>query len=508
MNIFLRHERTTLYQHTTLAPAWVSVFPFKRNFIKCFLVLSIFFVVIIQNISAQPYFNKSYNPLNAYEMINGLAFKDGKTIACGISGFNKVNDSTYSYLSNLQIFLFDSSYNSIQSKINLYDSLYHYAMGFGNSTPTYFDINSILFTKFIDTSNNINYRFHYNYILKYDADSFKYEIIPINLPYPKKANVFFAIRPTNDYYFISGGSTFNQYANVFAARMDTLGNINWIKEYGNENYLGKMQLVDNNKLLLLGGNKSASLWISELDSIGNVLWERSYHNDSIYFYSAFNSSLQCNNSIYAAGFNSNNRWGNRKDYLQRCFLTKLDANGKTIWEKNYLFATDTNRLASSGFNQILVKNNYIYALGVKDTSYTKTTSNKVAFLTKIDTLGNVQWYQIYNKTYGGDNELYSIYDKEDGFMMCGYVDDTSHLGYAQREVYPNPAKDILHINWSYAVKGKMSLYLYSNQAQELYKGMLHKENTIKLNDLNLKAGLYWVLIHDGTSSFYKKVIIE
>lgn len=530
-------------------PTRVSFFPIISDRCKGYALFLLCMISVVCNtIKAQPFFNKSYNPLNSLEMINGLVYKNGKTLACGISKYNKVSDSSYSYLENLQIFLFDSTFELLTSKIDLHDSLYFYFVSPTYSTPKYFDYNSLIFTKVIDTTTTTNsiYRFHYNYILKYNADSFTYQITPINLPYPKKANVDFAVRPANDYYFITGRSIFNQYANIFVARMDSLGNIIWIKEYGNKNYVFNMQLLNDNNMLLLGANyKLNYLWITELDSIGNVLWERSYQNDSVYFRSAFYSSFQYNNSIYSAGTNSNNRWGNRKDYLQRCFLTKLDANGKTIWEKNYLFATDTNRLASSWFNQILVKNNYIYALGVKDTSYTKTTTNKVAFLTKIDTAGNVLWYQIYNKTYAGDNELFSIYDKEDGFMMCGYLDDTSHLGYAQRdawlvkvdtngciipgcnplkspfggintfaendknfEVYPNPAKDILHINWSYAVKENMSLYLYNNQAQELYKGILHKENTIKLNDLNLKAGLYWVLIHDGTSSFYKKVIIE
>jgi hypothetical protein len=75
------------------------------------------------------------------------------------------------------------------------------------------------------------------------------------------------------------------------------------------------------------------------------------------------------------------------------------------------------------------------------------------------------------------------------------------------KVYPVPTHNKLYID--YLPSNQLASYeVYSVSGKLLQSGVLSQQSTHKLNLINYKQGLYFVLIRDGANTLSKKFIVQ
>ena len=80
---------------------------------------------------------------------------------------------------------------------------------------------------------------------------------------------------------------------------------------------------------------------------------------------------------------------------------------------------------------------------------------------------------------------------------------------AEISVYPNPAKDVLNIRLLNAVPKKPNIYIFNSFGALVYQAQFENViHVLKLSDLNLSNGLYWIKIMNGNDSFVKRFVVE
>ena len=73
--------------------------------------------------------------------------------------------------------------------------------------------------------------------------------------------------------------------------------------------------------------------------------------------------------------------------------------------------------------------------------------------------------------------------------------------------YPNPANDILYIDFSQDLNDKADISVYSTDGSLLRKIEIHRAANIESLDVSsLKPGVYFVRIEIATQSILKKII--
>lgn len=80
---------------------------------------------------------------------------------------------------------------------------------------------------------------------------------------------------------------------------------------------------------------------------------------------------------------------------------------------------------------------------------------------------------------------------------------------ADISVYPNPAKEVLNIRLLNTIPKRPNVYIFNSLGALIYQGQFENViHTIKLNELNLSKGLYWIKIINGNDSFVKRFVVE
>lgn len=76
-------------------------------------------------------------------------------------------------------------------------------------------------------------------------------------------------------------------------------------------------------------------------------------------------------------------------------------------------------------------------------------------------------------------------------------------------VYPNPVKDVLNIRLLNTNPKKPNVYIFNSLGALIYQGQFENGvHTLKLSDLNLSKGLYWIKIINGNDRFVKRFVVE
>lgn len=80
---------------------------------------------------------------------------------------------------------------------------------------------------------------------------------------------------------------------------------------------------------------------------------------------------------------------------------------------------------------------------------------------------------------------------------------------ADISVYPNPAEDVLNIRLLNAIPKKPIVYIFNSLGALVYHSKFENAvHTLRLSDLNLSKGLYWIKIMNGNDSFVKRFVVE
>ncbi|MEA1875088.1 MAG: hypothetical protein U9N51_11790, partial [Bacteroidota bacterium] len=270
---------------------------------------------------------------------------------------------------------FDQNLNLVTEQIVSYDTDWQKCF---NSLKT--DSNNIFITgQYYDTSLES----FYMYISKYD--SLNNHIWTQN--YIDTYSYGSQVLECNNHDIIcAGAQNSNGYTNWLINRYTTQGDLLWSKRFGwlgsrNDGSVSALAETSDSCILACGsypGIKTAfdtyyDGCIRKIDENGELVWEQLYrsyllsHTGSIYTTNNIYSIISDHAVIYAIGRNYNyNSW------LDRAFLLKLNSHGEIIWKRNYFAVNE-----ESHSQQI--------------TTFKQTSDN--------------------------------------GFILCGYGNDYSNIGY-------------------------------------------------------------------------------
>ena len=203
---------------------------------------------------------------------------------------------------------------------------------------------------------------------------------------------------------------------LWLIKTDALGNIEWARSYGGDDnyYAGSVIQTDDGGYAIAGKKGSfyageQDVWLAKTDASGNVEWDRTYggsNNDIQY------SLIQTSDGGYAVAGATNSYGAGSYD----AWLFKTDPTGNIEWSEVYGGAGGENAIS------LIETSEGGYALAGLTDSYGAGSDD--FWLIKTDSAGKAEW----NRTYGGDNydHAWSVAQTRDGgYALAG---DTKSFG--------------------------------------------------------------------------------
>ncbi|CAN5369779.1 hypothetical protein BH10BAC1_BH10BAC1_08410 [soil metagenome] len=322
--------------------------------------------------------------------------------------------------------------------------------------------------------------------------------------------------------------------------VDTLGNILSKKILLTSCKLRNSWTLDSTKssgFILCGFEKTVmggTTFLIKTDSVGVLLWQKYYGNITTGFPSVVASKsygyLVATNQIDST-YLSSFYWTSMKLY-------RLDESGDTIWTKKI-------GVKSKGFSPTSIKQltNYDFIIsGVRtiphyDISGSIVSEQLYGFLCRIDSSGNVKWFNDYTGNFTNDsaaqNSLYDVVQTSDGgFIAVGDVAPTDgttqdtwvikvdsmgclvpgcngtlgvtsiNIDDMEFSIYPNPANDIITIETNFK---NCYFSIYDLTGKLILEEKINQNKTqISLTDYS--SGLYFIQLHGDNRMISKKFI--
>ncbi len=378
-----------------------------------------------------------------------------------------------------------------------------------------------------DTSLVFLWRFNSN------LDSIKYT----EYGYLNKTNYVSSIVKDGGYIYLAG-STDSLYKNtqILLIKTDTLGNEIWKKKIGLVGWDETAYCIETcaNGNLLIGGLKDLrgspqqGSFIMRLDTSGTILWQN-YYPSGTYANGSFDAMEMPNGDIVFIGGAGYSITGNGT--LRRPMLTRLDASGNLIWQKEY-----GEQAVGHDFFTFLVneKNNFVISGEIFSSNNTASgmvyeinQNGDSLFSREYRILPNSQNYfrdivQAPDRGYcfsgfvspmngdGGNQDIWLLKTDStfcESAVSCGYPTSVRDISYELGEVsvYPNPAKDILYIDLGVAYKNT-KIEIYNAVGDLVLTEQLTTQNSSLLTH-HLTSGIYFYKAICGDKISQNKMVI-
>jgi hypothetical protein len=234
-------------------------------------------------------------------------------------------------------------------------------------------------------------------------------------------------------------------------KIDSNGNIQWNRTYGNGTAFSIIQTIDGGYALVGTGDNFNFI---KTDSEGNLEWSKYYCDSDVPFHGQ--SLIQTSDGGYAfTGWTSNSI-----NFPNLDWTIKTDSNGNIQWTNSCVVASsliktkDGGYLISAGNGATLVKLDFVgttewsrsyqyqgsrwsffnSAIIDSDGGYvvvgvTYPVYDGLAWITKIDEDGNVENEAVFPPESGINNNLFSIVEVEDGtYVFSGTKNAESKIG--------------------------------------------------------------------------------
>lgn len=372
----------------------------------------------------------------------------------------------------------------------------------------------------------------------------------------------YSLKPTNDGGYILGGFSNSGisgdktepsrgFEDYWVIKLNGSGNKQWDKTFGGNSYeilLSIIQTSDNG--YLLGGHSSSNIsgdktgnskggsdfWIVKLNSDGNKQWDKTFGGS---LDEAFADARQTKEGGYLlGGYSSSGISGDKSQPTlgnSDFWVLKTDINGNKQWDRT--FGGDNEDFLNS--LSVTVDSGYVLTgASSSGISGKKTESSRGEldyWMVKINKNGKYQW----DKTIGGEHndEAYTVLERKrndyliGGYSVSGKTGDktrpdaqsdywivevkfanpnsttapisessiTLKINKKDFFAYPNPAKDILHIQYS-----DKAIITLSNQFGKIVITKAINGND-EISVAHLPAGLYY--LKNNEKGIVQKVII-
>ena len=321
---------------------------------------------------------------------------------------------------------------------------------------------------------------------------------------------------------------------AFIIKTDSLGNIIWQKEYGDDSHSevpSSMIELPNNDILLAGRSVSGenfdiALMTMRIDTNGNLKWMRSYGSDGIN--EAFTKISQAKGGKFILSGAYGTPWvstGNGG------IVAKMDENGEMLWLKK--FSKETEGLTyDAGHTEN--KEGYITVAGINH------KDNDIG-IAQFDSAGIFKWFRRYDIHTKSDEQVNGIiHTLDDGFAMFGHglsytrnndqgwllkmdkygclvkgcegmigVDNVPSQKH-ELVIFPNPSDGVANIKWNLGeqfVKGELKIIDIRGQILHSFQ-LETASGEYSTNELNLASGIYFVKLHTLQDDLTTKIIIS
>lgn len=285
-------------------------------------------------------------------------------------------------------------------------------------------------------------------------------------------------------------------SDYWVVKLDNAGHIQWDKTYGGQSVdelSTVMQTSDGGYLLggysmsdISGEKKQNSkgqsdYWLIKTDSLGKMLWSQTYGGNS---YDNFSSMQSTSDGGYIlAGTSQSNISGDKTENARGAgyedyWVIKLNSRGKIEWDKT--IGGDLGDIAT--MVKETAKNNYVIGgYSNSGVGYDKTT----------DTKGGYDFWLVKLKYIKPDSAITVLPNT----MQAASANINN--GFS---VYPNPAKDVLHIN----TNDKASFGLSDQNGKLILTKTITNSGDIDVS--KLPAGVYFLV--NKSSGVSQKVVIR
>ncbi len=357
----------------------------------------------------------------------------------------------------------------------------------------------------------------------------------------------------------------------FFIKIDTLGNIKWVKEVAgveNQGGAGKIKIDNHNNYYLFLSVSSPALakfdntnpnnditlnyWGStsclvKYSSLGQYKWAFHYGSTSVVSAIQYGAevTLDNDNNTYICGTHFlsggqitlkgglNFTGGNDFDY----YLIKVDSTGEVVWarESESFDNEYCHDVAVNKKGEVFVLGDFGITASADGKTITSQGSSNI-FLSCYDTAGNHKWLKgIGGSGYDYDNKL--LIDSNDNLLVMGitssapaYFDNDTYTadfnnqlfiarmtpyaigleGLSKNEtivVYPNPSNGILQVSFPRNMYTDLSMY--NNIGQQVRYNKLNKNVMNTTIDCSaLASGTYFLQCSNDNEFINKKIIIK
>ncbi|MEJ2240591.1 MAG: hypothetical protein P8Y18_00380 [Candidatus Bathyarchaeota archaeon] len=200
-------------------------------------------------------------------------------------------------------------------------------------------------------------------------------------------------------------------------KIDSLGNVEWNQTYSGIAYeqANAMIITSDDGYALAGptssfGNGLRDFWLVKTDKDGNIEWNQTYGETGP---EVPYSLVQTIDGGYALVGVRHSISSDGSD----CWMVKTDSEGNMEWSK-----TLSGRQVDSAFSVIETSDGDLVVLCKE---YTQNANYAFVSLTKMNSLGNIEWKQSYEGTFG--NYCFSLIETSDGkiaFTCPNYLFDS------------------------------------------------------------------------------------
>lgn len=485
------------------------------------LIHTILFCLLGLLSNAQVYFNNRYDLHTRADVAGSVFLHQGEYfVPCGGLDTTQINLSLSVMKVDLNGVVTNSSHYFKQND-------WFYSAQIGKMNP--FNDSVLMY---IGTRIGSGVSMTYTYWFKDNLDSVRYK----EYGFPTKENVinrFVSDGGSNIYQVGYVDSSYTN-ADILLIKIDTSGNEIWKKSIGLPNFdefAWSIKMSSDFKLLISGNkrlhnNQSTNgAYILKVDTNGLVIWEK--HFPSYYGLAATRLVEQTNGDIIAIagkGYGSS---------ISRYELIKLDVAGNTIFDKVYGPMMDRAEAYSLIQNH---EGNLVAAGQMYYSQYNVVTGLLYVFNQNGDSLfsreylvGGGQNYfrdviQAPDKGYvfagffipiflvggTGTEDVWLLKTDSafcEGFFNCGYPTGLVSSVESEKlfDVYPNPAKDILYVDFVNS-EDKRRFEIYDSFGKLVLNEDISTQHS-SLNTQQLTSGIYFYKVISRNRVLQNKLII-
>lgn len=277
--------------------------------------------------------------------------------------------------------------------------------------------------------------------------------ISIDAATDPSGNLFIAGYTTGPLFGTNQGST-----DAWVAKYDSNGNQLWGRQFGSSGADNVFAITtDNNGNYYLAGETGGSLfsskqseeadfWVAKFDNNGNQIWGKQFGTNLTggYLNAAFGLDLDVNNNVYLSGsIVKNNQDRQTFDFSVEddAWVAKFDSNGNKQW-----FTQVDTPFFNECYDLAVDKDGNSYFVGwtqglVKESDPSRQLLKYDAWVTKVNTAGQIQWIQQFGSLDEGLEFAWAVdTDSQGNIYTTGWT--TGDIGTKNKKSRKSQARDI------------------------------------------------------------------